>query len=86
MTATIIAFPGAQAKEPEPDIPALLKRGWKAVERLTFALPSSMRPEQAAHVDRLESLIDLLEQAASSAEDKFGTRDCSREPRPYPEG
>jgi hypothetical protein len=85
MSATIIAFPRTQATEPEPDIPALLKRGWRAVERLTFALPSAMHPERASHVDRLESFIDSLEQAASFAEDKFGTRDCSREPHPYPE-
>jgi hypothetical protein len=86
MSAMIIAFPGTRATEPEADIPVLLERGWKAVERLTFALPSARHPEQAAHVDSLESFIALLEQAARSAEDKFGTRDCSREPRPRPEG
>jgi hypothetical protein len=71
LTATIIAFPGTPAKETVPDTAALLRRGWRATERLICSLPSTTHPEQVEHTGDLDSFIDLLEQVALTAEHTF---------------
>ena len=71
LTAAIIAFPSTPAKETAPDTAALLRRCWRATERLICALPSTTHPEQVEHADDLDSLIDLLEQVALTAEHTF---------------
>jgi hypothetical protein len=70
-TATIIAFPGTSAKDTDPDTATLLKRAWKAAERLICALPSTAHPEEAKHAANLASFVIVVEQAALAAEHTF---------------
>jgi radical SAM superfamily enzyme YgiQ (UPF0313 family) len=70
-TATIIPFPGTPARDADPDTVELLRRAWRAAEKLTCALPSSMHPEQAKDADDLASFVVVLEQAALAAELTF---------------
>ena len=73
-TATIIEFPGAPARETEPDVAALLKRAWQATERLICALPSVRQAEQLKGADNLASFVKALDRVALAAEDVFKVR------------
>ena len=70
-TATIIAFPGTPAKDAEPEAAALMKRAWKATERLICALPFTSQAEQAKDANNLASFVGVLEQVALTAERTF---------------
>jgi hypothetical protein len=73
-TTTIIAFPGTLAKDIDQDTAALLKRTWKATERLICVLPSTMHPEEAKHACNLASFVCVVEQAVLAAEHTFKVR------------
>ena len=70
-TATVIAFPGTPAKDADPEAAALMKRAWKATERLICAMPFTSQAEQAKHANNLASFVGVLEQVALTVERTF---------------